>query len=475
MESVLAIDLGATSGRGVLYWIEDGLLKAEELSRFENIPIKERGNLCWNSHQLMEHIVLAIKLAQEKSDLQSVGIDTWGVDFALLDSQGELIAQPVHYRDSRTNGVLEEIGSYSSLEELYYKTGNQIMEINTLFQLIRLKNRQPDQYYKADRLVMVSDYLNYMLTGQIAIEKTIASTMQLLNPYTREWNKELLASFEIADNLFPSLVKPGNILGRIQEKWGLRASKVINVCQHDTASAIASIPDDEERVLYISSGTWSLIGTVLSSPLISKESYDKEFTNEFGLDDSITFLKNCTGLWIFEELRRQFKEQGQEYSFQMITEMIENCQEDVARIDTENPEFASAGNMIEKITAYAQRTNQVLPSSPAHYFKIAYYGLAEKYKQVISELEDLLGYSFEKLYLLGGGSKSNYFSQLVADVTGKIVVTGLYEATSIGNALVQFKALGCVKDMKEAKELVKESITFNYFYPKEEEENDTIS
>lgn len=475
MKSVLAIDLGATSGRAILYYILDDKLQSEEISRFENRPIKERGFLCWDVELLFSYILEAIRLANQKSDLQSVGIDTWGVDFALIEGSGQLVSSPVHYRDSRTRGVLEEVAQCSSLSDLYYKTGNQLMEINTLFQLLRTKSRTPDVYYKAETLLMIPDYLNYRLTGKKIVERTIASTMQMVNPFTKTWNEEILETFEIPNHILPELVNEGTLLGNVLEEYQVGTPKVITVCEHDTASAIVAIPTEDERTLYISSGTWSLIGTELPFPIINEYSLKYNFTNEAGHSGTTTFLKNCTGLWIVEELRRNFEQLGLNYSFDDITNMVLEVNESVAIIDTDSPEFAEPGNMIEKIKFYAEKTNQPIPQTSGELFKTAYNSLAHKFREVIVQLEMILGDEFEKIHVIGGGSKSSYFSQLIADVTKKVVITGLSEATSIGNALMQFIALGDLNSIKDARKLVKNSIEFKHYYPNKEADDGTLS
>lgn len=477
MKLVLAVDLGATSGRAVLHHISDGKLLSEEILRFDNIPIKERGILSWDVNLLFSNILQAIQLATQKGKLMSIGIDTWGVDFGLIDSSGQLVAPPAHYRDSRTKGILEEVSQYSSLSELYYKSGNQLMEINTLFQIIRARARTPDTFFKAKELLMIPDYLTYLLTGEKVIESSIASTMQLVNPFTKMWNQEILEMFEIPRSLFPKLVNEGNILGEVSSKYGVGNPKVINVCEHDTASAIVSIPVEDEKTLFISSGTWSLIGTELNFPIINEASLNYNFTNEAGHSGTTTFLKNCTGLWIVEELRREYKAIGQIFSFEDISKMVSEVLNPTAIIDTDSPEFATPGQMIGKIQEYAKVTNQKIPEQPGELFKVAYSSLAMKYKEVIGQLEEILTCHFEKIYVIGGGSKSEYFSQLIADVTSKTVVTGLTEATSTGNALIQLIALGELKSVSEARQLVKETYEFKQYYPKigKEKDDDKLS
>ncbi|CQR24970.1 L-fuculose kinase fucK [Streptococcus varani] len=470
MKSVLAIDLGATSGRAVSYYIVEGTLFSEEILRFENVPIKERGVLAWDIHLLFSNILQAIQLASEKGELLSLGIDTWGVDFALIDGEGQLVAASAHYRDKRTKGVLEEVSQCSSLTDLYFKTGNQLMEINTLFQLIRTRTKNPDSFFLAKNLLMIPDYLNYLLTGQKAIERSIASTMQLVNPYTQTWSQDILEMFEIPETLLPELVQEGNILGELSSKYKLGNPKVINVCEHDTASAIAAIPVEDDKTLFISSGTWSLIGTELNTPIINERTLNYNFTNEAGHSGTTTFLKNCTGLWIVEELRREFEHLGQPFDFDTIAKLVAEVDRPTAIIDTDSPEFAEPDQMIEKLKEYAQKTKQPIPESPGELFKVAYTSLASKYKEVIGQLEEILAERFEKIHVIGGGSKSTYFSQLIADTTGKTVVTGLSEATSVGNALIQLVALGELTSIQEGRQLVRQTFDCKQYYPQKNKE-----
>lgn len=471
MKSVLAIDLGATSGRAVLYWLIDGRINWSEIHRFSNHPIQVSGQLCWDVDDLYKQIRTSIQLAKEESDCCSIGIDTWGVDYALIDSEGQLIATPTSYRDQRTKGILDQIAVYSSPEELYLKTGNQLMEINTLFQLVVERDQRPETYFRAYKLLMLSDYFNYLLSGNLAVERTIASTSQLLNPQTASWNKEVLNVFEISELLLPDLVSEGTILGR-NETYTL---DVVSVCQHDTASAVAAIPDQGEDLLYISCGTWSLIGTQVNQPILTELALDYNFTNELGHSGTVRFLKNCTGLWILEELRRSYKELGQDYSYDQIQSLVQSCVDPIAIIDTDDPTFSQSGTMLEQLTNYLNGVEGEKEREPASLFKTVYVSLAHKYLEVIQQLEEITQTTYHQLYLLGGGSRSAYFAQLIADVTGKVVRTGLYEATSLGNALVQFKALGWVADMAEAKKLVENSVNITTFYPKKEVEHDTLS
>lgn len=466
MRGVLAIDLGATSGRAILSEIKDNQLVMTEIHRFANKPIKQRGYLCWDIEFLKEAILKSVELAQKQCQLLSIGIDTWGVDYGLLDSDGQLVSLPVHYRDKRTKGMLEEVSELSSLLDLYIKTGNQLMEINTLFQLLAHRKKSPRTYFKGQTLLMMPDLLNYYLTGTIGIERSIASTTQMVDPRTGTWQQDVLDMFELNKQLLPPIVSEGQIVGTLKNSYHLGSPKVVTVLSHDTASAVASLPNTDAPAIFISSGTWSLIGTVLEDPLITERSLAYNFTNELGENGKVTFLKNCTGLWIIEELRRQYQQNGTEYSFDDISQMIESCTEEALIFDTDAPILAEAGHMIEKITQLVKEDYPDISQNPALLFKSAYHSLARKYQEVVQQLEELTRQAYSEIYLIGGGSRSAYLAQLTADMTGKCVLTGLSEATAIGNTLVQLVAMGEVSDMEEGRTLVANSFPLTRYQAK---------
>ncbi|MBF0787315.1 MULTISPECIES: rhamnulokinase family protein [unclassified Streptococcus] len=473
MKAVLAMDFGATSGRAVLASVQDDRLVIEEINRFQNSPIRYKGHLCWDLPFLFERILESIDMAQEKAELLSVGIDTWGVDYGLLDGKGELITSPVHYRDCRTKGIVDKVSEYFSLTDLYAETGNQLMEMNTLFQLVSSKSRTPSDYFQTSTFLLMPDLFNYLLTGQKVAELSIASTTQMLSLQYKNWNEKVLKAFDIPLAICPPLVKEGVCLGVIKKDFQKGSVQVVTVLSHDTASAIASIPLEDQSALFISSGTWSLIGILLDKPIINEASQNHQFTNELGEDGQITFLKNCTGLWIVEELRREYASFNQPYSYDEIASLVQE-DTDIVFFDTDSPEFAEPGEMIAKIQAYAERTGQELPVTPASLFKSAYHSLAKKYHDVVVKLEALTEKTYSFIYLIGGGSKSSYLAQLTADMTGKEVLTGLSEATAIGNSLVQLVAMGQIKDMTEARQLVAKSFPLTRYQPKSNEKKVSV-
>lgn len=462
--NVLAFDFGASSGRAIVGKYDDHQLELEEVHRFENKMLEKNGTLHWNTEYLLENILVGIKKATQKYDIKSLGIDTWGVDFGLIDASGKLLDDPVHYRDERTKGSLKYLENLISKEALYQRTGNQLMEINTLFQLLTVKNKQPELFKKIDKVLLMPDLMNYLLTGEKKSEQSISSTTQLMNPYTKKWDTELMEQVGLPTHIFPELVKEGNVLGVIKEEFNLPQIEVINVCEHDTASAVLSVPSNQ-NFLFISCGTWSLVGTELAEPIISKKAENYNLTNESGNNETTRFLKNCTGLWIVQELKRYYEAQGENYSYEEITDMTNKKMPFKCLIDTDDPRFTSTGNMKQKIQNYARETNQVVPETPGELFRVVYESLAFKYKYTTLEIIDAVGQEFDTVNIVGGGSKSSLLCQMVADATGMRVCAGPVEATAIGNIIQQLLTHGVVENIYEAREWIKKICQVTYYYP----------
>lgn len=421
MEAVLAIDLGATSGRAIVGYLSENKLVMEEINRFSNLPIRVKGHLSWDIDFLLAKILESIRLANTSYKILSIGIDTWGVDFGLIDNEGKLLLQPVHYRDERTKGVLKEISEMTELEKLYSETGNQIMEINTLFQLFKARQESPDSFYKTNKILLMPDLFNYLLTGKFATEKSIASTTQLFDPRSQNWNQNILKLFELDSSLLPEIVSEGNVLGRIKEEYGLGDIPVVNVCSHDTA--------------------------------------------EVGKDGEITFLKNCTGLWIIEELRRSFERRGKAYSFDDIRTMVEKEKENLPLIDTESTEFATESDMHKTLTEYLAYHHETREWTDGQLFKIVYESLAETYRKAIELLEELTHKVYKRIYVIGGGARASYFNQMIADRTGKEVLTGSTEGTAVGNIVVQLLSQGKINEDTELKDIMTNIADTQYYYP----------
>ena len=469
MTSVLAIDLGGSSGRAVLAEIsKNGQIKLKEVTRFGDYMITNDQKVSWDFSKLMNEIKKAIKLAEKITpNFDSLAVNTWGVDFGVLDDSGQLKTDPRAYRDSYTNGMFKMIPSHLSKRLLYLETGIQSMEINTLFQI--LAQKKLGLLEVTDSILLMPDLINYHLTGEKKTELTIASTTQLLNGGTKEWSENLLESLELNSDLLYPIVKPGTILGELSselcEELEITPKKVIAVGSHDTASAVFSIPNLENS-FFLSSGTWSLLGATSPKPYLTDRSFGYQFSHEQGVEDDYLILKNLTGLWLIEELKRDYKKQGITFSFDDITKVAKESRTLSFYFDTDDSELALPGNCIEKLKNYALKTGQESPTTPGEFFLAVYHNLALKYRKTFEELEELMGVKKETLAIVGGGSNAAILNQLTANYLGKKVYAGLPEATVVGNTLLQFITLGKVP-IDDKEKLVKESFDFTEFCPEE--------
>ncbi|SJZ56964.1 L-fuculokinase [Pilibacter termitis] len=452
-KNVLAFDLGASSGRAILGVYKDEDFQMEEIHRFPNVPVEQDGVLYWDLHYLFEQIKKGLELACDLCEIDSLAIDTWGVDFGLIDEEGNCLGKPVHYRDTRTQGMLKEVETFISSKELYERTGNQLMEINTLFQLLALKQQQPELLEKTKDILLMPDLFNYLLTGKKRAEVSIASTTQMLNSKTKTWDVKLLEKLQIPTTILPEIVQEGNHLGKVKREFINQEVEVLNISAHDTASAVVSVPA-QERFLFISCGTWSLVGTELEQPVLSEKAYEYNFSNETGQGGTTRFLKNCTGLWIVQELKRNFEERGEEFTFSEIAEMAQQAEAFICLFDTDDEMFATPGDMIERIRAYAKKTNQTSPNTPAEFFRSAYESLAMKYRGVFNEISEVTGFTFDTVNIVGGGSQAKILCQMVANASGKKVIAGPKEATAIGNLAIQLMAHGVFEDIHKIREWV---------------------
>lgn len=451
-ETYLAIDLGASSGRTMAGFIENEQLKLREVNRFWNGGIALHNTLHWDFLHLYRHLREGISLASAQTPIRSLAIDTWGVDFGLLNAQGNLIENPVHYRDSRTNGMFDALFQKIPREKIFEQTGIQLMEINTLYQLYALAMQQDNAYEQAETLLFSPDLLTYWLTGKKIAERTIASTSQCYNPSTGTWAHELLDAAQIRHDLFGELTNPGTLIGSTD------GISVIAGAGHDTACAFAAAPKQpHENAALLSSGTWSLLGCELKQPLINEEVLAHNFTNEVGVCDTIRFLKNLNGLWIIQELHRVWKEAGYTYTFSEMVKMAEIAQPFFAYINPSDESFFSPGDMHQRILDYCSKTDQPIPSDHGQVIRIAYEGLALMYAETLDELERLTSQSFDSIHIIGGGSRNQLLNQMTADATNRTVHSGPAEATAIGNCLVQMIALGDLPNLDAGRELVRAS------------------
>jgi rhamnulokinase len=468
----IAADLGASNGRVLCARWDGQRFHLQELHRFPNGPVEVMGRLYWNSLGLWSEIKsgLAHYAAQEFTPPAGIGIDTWGVDFALLDQCGRLLGNPLHYRDAHTNGIPDRAFGVVSSDAIFGETGIQFMQINTLFQLYALRLAGDPQLDAAATLLMMPDLFHYWLTGRKAAEYTIASTTQMLHATDRRWATGLLARLGLPTHLLPELVPPGAVLGPVRaavcEETGLRGEPVvITPGSHDTASAVAAVPGLDAKSAYISSGTWSLMGMEIPEPIINDQSRALNFTNEGGVANTIRLLKNIAGLWLLQEARRQWQREGHDYSWEALAAQAHDAAPFRSLIDPDAGEFLAPGQMVEAIRAYCLRTGQPAPENVGQVVRCCLESLALRYRWVLEALEQLAGHRVETVRIVGGGSQNRLLCQLAADACRRPVVTGPVEATALGNVMVQAIATGHLASLAEGRAAIAASIQQEHFDP----------
>lgn len=472
MKTVLAYDFGASSGRAIAAWVENGKLKTEEIHRFLNEPVTVNGTFYWDILRLFHEIKQGIVKAKKAGfEIESLAIDTWGVDFGLLDKKGDLLANPVHYRDKR-NECFEELFDIIPKEELYGSTGIQFMNFNTVFQLYALKKYDPELLERADKLLFTPDLLNYFLTGNAVTEYTIASTGALLDAKSGEWDFSLTDKMGIKRSLFTKIVKPGTEVGYLRkeicEELNVKPFKIFTSPSHDTAAAVLSVPTEEKDFAFLSCGTWSLLGTELDAPLINEETFAENFTNEGGAFGTIRLLKNIIGLWIAQECRRSWQKDG-EVSLKELDEAALASKPLVSFINPSDPTFLPPGKMPERIVEYCKKTGQEPPKDKGAMSRCISESLALDYSRTILRLEKLTKKEYNSINVVGGGIKDRLLMQFTADATGKKVVAGPAEATASGNIVMQLIALGEIKNRAEARRIIKNSGGITEYLPKDPE------
>ena len=458
----LAIDMGASSGRHILGSLVDGKLELEEVYRFENGMIEKNGSLCWNHERLFEEIKNGLKKCKEIGKIPvTMAIDTWGVDYVLLDEEDQILGDTFGYRDSRTTGMDEKVYEIISEEDLYARTGIAKMFFNTIYQLMAVKENHPEHLERAKALLMTPDYFNFLLTGVKKNEYTIASTGQLVNAKAKAWDIPLIEMLgfnpEMFQPLSPPKTKVGALTKAIQEEVGFN-STVVLVGSHDTASAVLAIPTNEEHVIYISSGTWSLMGIEQKEPDCSEDSRWANFTNEGGVDYRFRYLKNIMGLWMIQSVKKEFEET---LSYAQICQMAE-AQSIASIVDCNDPSFVAPRSMIQAVQAYCKKTNQQIPESVGEIAAVIYNSLAKCYQDTALEIERITGRTYDTIHVIGGGSNADYLNGLTAKYTGKKVCAGPGEATAIGSVLVQMMADGTFKNINEARECVAASFEMKW-------------
>ncbi len=471
MKKVLAFDLGASSGRGIIATLDGGKITLEEIHRFPNNGVNVRGTFYWDILYLFDQIKQGIVKARLAGGFDSIGIDTWGVDFGLVDENGDLIGNPVHYRDARTDNIPEEVFELISKDELYGKTGIQILNFNTIFQLYYLAKYKPDLLKRASKFIFIPDLLNYFLTGVQKSEYTIASTSQMLNPSERTWDKELLSSLNIPTDILCDIIETGEVLGKLSpdicSELGVDSVDVIAVGGHDTASAVVSVPTTADDFVYISCGTWSLFGTELSKPLISSEGLKASYTNEGGYGGTIRYLTNIMGLWLIQEARRTWQKEGHDLSFGELAELAAEAEPLRCFVDPDYGEFGKPGNMPAKIQQYCKRTGQYVPQTIGEIARCIYESLALKYRHAFINLGKLTGKSFSGIHIVGGGTNASILCQMTASACNTSVSAGPVEATALGNVAVQFMASGDISGIKEARSIIRDSFDIKTYAPED--------
>ena len=468
---VLAFDFGASSGRAIIGCFDGDKITLEEVHRFSNDPVSVGGTVHWDVLRLFYEIKQGIIKAKIAGGFDSIGIDTWGVDFGLIDSEGKLMENPVHYRDARTVGLVDEAFKTMPKEKLYGITGIQFMELNTLFQLISLKKYRPWMLERADKMLFMPDLFGYMLTGKMCAEYSIASTSQLIDLDKRTWSKEILDAFGIKESVFAPLVQPGTVLGELSkevcEECGVDPVPVISVCGHDTQSAITSVPCEDGDFAFLSSGTWSLFGTELDKPIVNETSMNINITNEGGFDGSTGFLKNIIGLWLIQESRRQWKREGKEYSYADLEKLALAAEPFKCFIDPDAPEFVPHGNIPERVREFCRKTGQYVPETVGEIMRCIYESLAMKYRLTFEKLRECTERDYPVIHVIGGGTKDGLLCQMTANSCDRTVKAGPIEATVMGNVAVQLMSDGSVKNIGQARKIVADSSELKTFEPKD--------
>jgi len=468
----LAIDLGASSGRVLLGRWDGVRLNVQELHRFTNGPVEVLGHQHWDVLRLWREIKkgLATYAGQFDAPLAGLGVDTWGVDFALLDSAGHLLGNPHHYRDPRTDGMMDLVFQRVPRHQIFEQTGIQFIRLNTLYQLFSMVVTKDPQLEMAETLLMLPDFFHYWLTGRKATEFTIATTSQMFHSRERRWATDLLAQLGIPTHFLPSVVPSGTILGELRPELmtevGLRQPVlVIAPGSHDTASAVAAIPGLDPRSAYVSSGTWSLMGVEIPEPIINNQVLALNFTNEGGVANTTRLLKNLTGLWLLQESRRQWQREGDSYTWDQLLALAEHAEPFRSLVDPDSLDFLSPSDMPSTIRAYCRRTNQLEPTSVGAMVRCCLESLALKYRWVLEALETLTDRQLETIRIVGGGSQNHLLSQFTADACRRLVVTGPVEATALGNVLLQAIATGYLPDISAGRQAIADSHGQQSFEP----------
>ncbi len=469
----IAVDLGAESGRVMLGCVAKGRLSLEQVHRFANGPVEEQDSLRWDFDRLLSEIKTGIGLASEKAggQVQGIGVDTWGVDFGLLGADGQLLEKPYHYRDSRTNGMMDKAFQQMPKRRVYESTGIQFMQLNSLYQLLAMRMADSDVLARTDRLLFMADLCSYFLCGKALGEYTLASTSQMMDMRTGEWSKPIFEELSLPMGIMPEIVTPGAVIGdltdEVAQEIGCGKIPVIAVGSHDTASAVLGVPGTGDRWAYLSSGTWSLMGVELPSAIIDDKTFRYEFTNEGGVEKTIRLLKNIMGLWLVQECKRQWRREGEDLPYGTLTKMAADAEPFFGYINCDNSDFLAPGDMPARINECLSRTGQKPTNDKGQMLRAVLESLALKYRSVLKAIEDATGREIEVLHIVGGGIQNELLCQFTANAIGRKVITGPIEATASGNILMQAKAAGQIKSIDEAREVVRNSFELKEYQPQD--------
>lgn len=469
----LAVDLGAESGRAIIGTLDDKRLTLTETHRFSNGPVRLNDGLHWDVLRLWSDIKegMSRSLAKIGKSPDSIGLDTWAVDFALLDRNGSLLGNPFHYRDARTDGMLEEAFKTISRAEIFASTGIQFMQINTLYQLLAVARNYPHLFDIAKTFVTIPDLFNYWLSGEITNEFTNATTTQCFDPQKRAWSTDILDAFHIPSHLFKPVTDSGTLIGTLlpslAEETGAGAIPIVLPACHDTGSAVVAVPTQKQDFAWLSSGTWSIMGAEVREPCLNEKALAYNFTNEGGVFGTWRLSKNIMGLWLIQECRREWTRQGEEMSFDALTQLAAESESFLSVIDPDHPEFLHPGDMPSRIRKFCSDTNQRVPQTKGQILRVVLESIALKYRLVLERLEELSGKHLDPIHIIGGGTKNHLLNQFAADSTARTVVTGPVEATAIGNILMQAIGMKHLGSLAEAREVVRVSFEPEIYEPRQ--------
>ena len=469
----IAVDLGAESGRVMLGTISGGQLHLEEMHRFSNGPVEQEGSLRWDFDRLLSEIKTGIGEAARKAGGQvlGIGVDTWGVDFGLIGADGQLLEAPYHYRDSRTNGMMAAAFERMPKREIYQNTGIQFMQLNSLYQLFAMRQANSSVLAKTEKLIFMADLFSYFLCGQAFGEYTLASTSQMMDMTTGQWSAPIFEKLGLPMNIMPPIVRPETVVGEltdaVAQEIGCEKLPVIAVGSHDTASAVLGVPGGGSNWAYLSSGTWSLMGVELPKAIVNDKSFEYEFTNEGGVENTIRLLKNIMGLWLVQESKRQWQREGRDLSYGELAEMAAKAKPFFGHIDCDSSDFLAPGDMPSRINKHLSETGQQATDDKGQMVRLVLESLALKYRSTIEAIEDITGQTIDVLHIVGGGIQNELLCQFAASAIGKKVVTGPIEATASGNILMQAKAAGQIQSIEEARQVVRNSFDLKEYQPQD--------